>query len=519
MRRHGTDEDVASRQAAVHASDEMAMRSYRLHGLTVPDGGSAHVLAQTTDRTSPHSSRRRGVLASLFIVIMIVPAAITLVMGGSHRPADLSNASMSFSRAVRALQGSRPDSLRAREAGPSWYRRFVNWIWIDSSSDFGGSFRNDSLSAFVLPYVAAVDADSTWRELETECDASESDDFVLPAITWTRLRTIAVGRLLVGNDSSAFPARSSFVPFQEQRSLNDPKLLAYWRVLVAPAMFYSSHYALRLNGTTVCAAVSAFRHMADAGARRGGTSWRALIDGSVVVAVRRLRGKTPSRLWATVMQSAVDSISVQDDVVPPCDSVRTRSIAMPDADSTACGSNDVGPFSAGAEVWVSPGALMAGLRALTTNVLSQSVDATFHDRTATLASMTALGQEYSRYKNVVRGARENNGTLISVGLNIPATTAGVGSFLTAFNVAVTPSGGVHQLVRRASFDSDSIGGGARRREHAAWADAAVGSDASLVDGVWHMWHTTCDGAQRDVCGPAAVAEAAEYDEVVVLTHR
>jgi hypothetical protein len=157
--------------------------------------------------------------------------------------------------------------------------------------------------------------------------------------------------------------------------------------------------------------------------------------------------------------------------------------------------------------WLPVPAVRAALAGVQRRMFTTDAEMRLHDqrqmvRAAGRESSTAV---FPPNSTILRGLEKGNRALIQSGFNPPGSHSLVGSYLTAFNVIVTETGGLQTLP-------------------GAPEPAAAGADGGGVGPVFtYTGRNTCEGEQRDPLSPkqlkAALAPLPVVDEVVVLTHR
>ena len=303
--------------------------------------------------------------------------------------------------------------------------------------------------------------------------------FVLPVHWWAALRIAAYRQLHVVGQPSSFPVKTTVLPWRALPFVSDNDAMGKARLLLSPAFLFESRFDALLDGVAMCQIAAAMIVRGpDAPAARERAVAMIQSPNATVLALAPRELHT-SAFWRTVYSRGL-----------------ALSVAAPDVRDTWCAeSNEPGELLYGvlcARRWLSVTALWAGLVATQATLFSRASTVHLHSR-ARLLRLMPVADKAVHNELLLEGIRSGNSTMVNLGFNDAATMPLAGSYVTAFNVIVTPRGSLQSRVKR------------------RWA-AATHTERQL-------YHTICEPSRFDPYPEHRVDELPLHDEVIVLSHR
>ena len=368
----------------------------------------------------------------------------------------------------------------------------------------------------------------SWDDVRAACASAEpvgrgDSVFMLRALHWTALRMHAYADAVVGDSSSTFPFTTVFTPWDAQRATSVPWIMRRHRLLKTHAWYFDDRFEVLLNASRTCELATAL-----AARDSGGAGVAAERAGHLVTSTSYVLGVAPrvpaiatSSFWSVVAARAtaaprvgtpgdIESTAVDDD--PVGGSANPSNVAVALRACSALRSGNSGSSMYATEVcnrhWSAHSAIRAALSGTLHDLFTEYPSMTLHNGRSLLQHLPTLGTHFRRNDRIYVGAATGNASVVNRGFNPPEVHALSGSYLTAFNVLVTP----HGAIQRPPGAPRPPPLGSMRR-HAPTQLPTHGL----------LYHTTCEGREddmmRDVSYRDRGADLPTYDEVVVITHR
>ena len=311
--------------------------------------------------------------------------------------------------------------------------------------------------------------------------ASRTRLLVMRAPAWLALRTEAYQRGFVEGSvtSSLLPVNTTLLPWAALPGVHSEAAMWAMRLLTAMAWQYEGRFDVMLNGTAVCRLARALKARGPAGsAARAGLA-RALVPPgahTIGVAARELASSSFWEfVWTRASGGAGASISVS----------WCARRGLEAATAALC-----------ARTWLSPEGVAAGLESAQASYFTRNASMVLHDRSEAARLIPLSHARVADNVQLLHGTRGDNHTLVNVAFNPPDTMALAGRYLQAFDMVVTPSGGLQSRTGR----------GATRAVAAACNGTGVRPRRFL-------FHTTCEPEKLDQYPDKLIDSLPVYNEV------
>ena len=340
--------------------------------------------------------------------------------------------------------------------------------------------------------------------------------FVMRAMHWNALRVRAYGTLVTAASSSTFLVATTTLPWDALPAVGSPSLMLRHRLLASHAWYFDDRFDVLISSRAACAVSAALErvsalsppprlalandpppHLSDAGKD-------LVLDLLVQVggAVEGIAGRGnlgASSFWTAVVGRAVPqrpgaAASATATSAATTTTTGTRFPLLLDAlcggesrgSKSGLAASSPGEATAAAGLrrrqlsplcgrgWLPHDSMRAALASELRALVTAPTDVHLHNHDSVLVRLPALGPLFRRASPIFVGVATRNSSMLNAAFNPPETHTLAGSYLTAFNVVVTPAGALQSL--------PGTSYSARRGFHGL------------------AYHTTCEGAEVDPMG-------------------
>jgi hypothetical protein len=337
----------------------------------------------------------------------------------------------------------------------------------------------------------ARDEPVAWADVAAMCAAHggvgsrPGSGLVMHAPVWAALRVAAYGALQANGSSSTFPVATTGLPWDMLRALRGPAgptVALRHKLLLTPMFLMDGRFDVLLDATALCGRV-----LPDFAAPRPPVLTGRAVSRLLLTLPDHVRGVSAkatlkrSAFWAAAWAAGVDAAPSTAANVTWCGGAGAPGGDPAWAAAVVCDRQ-----------WLPVPVLRYGLRAMLARLYTGPVDVSLFNTGSMLKRLRGLGDSFKFHSNIFQGAKHGNSSLLNAGFNPPNTHSSAGVYATAYNVVVTPSGGLQTLP------------GTEHQKEATHEQ---------------LFHTTCE-RREDARVPASdIPGLPMYDEVVVLTHR
>ena len=333
-----------------------------------------------------------------------------------------------------------------------------------------------------------------WSDVSEACTSkrlgnasSHTRLFVMRSAAWLSLRIEAYQKGFPdgGLMSSLLPINTTLEPWEVIRPIHDAAAMWEQRLLTAMSWQYEGRFDVMLNGTHVCKIARALQVRGPKGNALRASLAPSLIEPASQIVGVAVRGLNSSSFWELTWRRSMEvagSISVSwcyKDMLAPS----TRDMCS--------------------RTWVTPHALKQGMESAQFSLFTRNASMMLHDRAEAARMIPLSHARVADNKELLKGTQTDNHTLVNVAFNPPHSMSKAGRYLVAYDMVITPSGGLQSRASKAKAAAVSGGGGG----------------GGGGGGHRFMHHTTCEPDKIDPYPEKYVGDLPVYNEVVVITHR